>query len=678
MTNPLWKPSQSRIQSTSMHRFMQAIGETVKDDVSTYSALHAWSVSKNEDFWKSVWDFFSVIGSQGQTIVQDKHLMPGAKWFPEAQLNFAQNLLKHCSSRAHETAITQYSEDGFVEKVSYEELYRNVALVADRLKQAGLEPGDRVAAVSTNTKHAVIAMLATTSLGAVWSSCSPDFGEQGILDRFEQIKPKVLIACTDYQYAGKAICCRDKIDKVSNALESLVLRIDFKPLLCTDANKQSDAPQTYAERDLKHNALHFESVYWDDIVNADRIPEPLEFKAMGFNDPLYILYSSGTTGKPKCIVHGIGGTLLQHLKELGLHTNVAEGSRVFYFTTCGWMMWNWLVSTLALGGSLHLFDGSPFHASKSILFDMAETENVDVFGASAKYYAACEKYGLKPIITHKLDSLQSLLSTGSPLSHESFEYLYRNVKADVCVSSISGGTDIVSCFALGNPVLPVYTGELQCAGLGMELAFADDDGQAMQHGKGELVCLSSFPSMPIYFWNDQDGTRYHDAYFSRFKNTWAHGDFGEYCQHSLEDGSIQSGVVIHGRSDAVLNPNGVRIGTAEIYRQVERVEDVFESIVVGQEWENDIRVVLFVRLQPGAVLNDALREQIKITIRENTSPRHVPAKIIEVLDIPRTRSGKIVELAVRNVIHGLPVKNTEALANPEALTLFENLSELSQ
>ncbi|MBF3092581.1 acetoacetate--CoA ligase, partial [Pseudomonas aeruginosa] len=512
-------------------------------------------------------------------------------------------------------------------------------------------PGDRVAALMPNTWQTVVGMLATASLGATWSSCSPDFGTQGVIDRFGQIEPRVLIACAGYRYAGKSLDLTAKLNEVLAGLPGL------EQLLVVPYDRPQAQPQDY--RCQARVAL------WDGFYQAEG--EPV-FTPVPFEQPLYILYSSGTTGVPKCIVHATGGVLLQHLKEHGLHTDLGDGDRLFYYTTCGWMMWNWLASGLAVGASLVLYDGSPFHPGPERLLDLVDAEDIAVFGASAKYLAALEKAGVRPRHSHRLDSLRTLLSTGSPLAHESFDYVYRELKSDLCLSSISGGTDIVSCFAIGNPVLPVWRGELQCKALGMAVEIWDDDGRRLASGKGELVCTRHFPSIPLGFWNDPDGTRFHDAYFASFPGVWAHGDYAEETAHG--------GLVIHGRSDAVLNPGGVRIGTAEIYRQVEKVEEVLESIAIGQDWQGDVRVLLFVRLRDGVRLDEPLRERIRQTIRANATPRHVPAKIIQVADIPRTLSGKIVELAVRNVIHGRPVKNTDALANPQALELYRDLAEL--
>ena len=574
--------------------------------------------------------------------------MPSAHWFPGASLNFAEHLLRR---RDAHPALIAIGEDGSREQLSYAELAAHVAGLQQSLRAAGVGVGDRVAAFMPNTWQTVAGMLATASLGATWSSCSPDFGTQGVIDRFGQIEPKVLIAAAGYRYAGKNLNLTAKLNEILERLPSL------QQLVVVPYSNPAARAGDF--RSAARVSL------WQDFYQAGGEPQ---FTPVPFEQPLYILYSSGTTGMPKCIVHGVGGTLLQHVKELGLHTDLTADDTLFYYTTCGWMMWNWLISGLALGASLVLFDGSPFHPGAERLIDLIDAENISLFGTSAKFIAALEKAGARPRETHNLSRLKAILSTGSPLAHESFEYVYRDIKRDVCLSSISGGTDIVSCFALGNPVLPVWRGELQCKGLGMDVQVWSDEGRPVTGEKGELVCARHFPSMPVGFWNDAAGEKFHAAYFASFPGVWAHGDYAEITEHG--------GLVIHGRSDAVLNPGGVRIGTAEIYRQVEKVPQVLESIAIGQDWDGDVRVVLFVRLREGVVLDDALQAAIRQVIRSNTTPRHVPAKIVQVADIPRTISGKIVELAVRNVVHGRPVKNTDALANPQALELFRDLPAL--
>lgn len=647
MNQPLWQPSAAVIELSPIHQFMQEVNKRYKLDLKDYSELFDWSVSNLEGFWDQVWDFGGVVGSKGSNrILENPNLMPGARWFPDAKLNFAKNLLRF---RDTSLAVVSLREDGQRTALTYAQLYKQVAEVAAALELAGVLPGDRVAGFTPNCHYALVAMLAVTSLGAIWSSCSPDFGFNGVLDRFGQIQPKVLFATDGYIYNGKHINSLPQVAEIATALEGLEQLVIF-PFL-------NDEPDISAIP---------EAVLWDDFCIASA--EEIAFAELPFDHPLYIMYSSGTTGVPKCIVHSAGGTLLQHLKEHQLHTSLTREDTIFYYTTCGWMMWNWLVSGLAVGSTLVLFDGSPFAPEPKALWDMAEQEEISVFGTSAKYIAACEKAGLQPNKTHKLPKLRAILSTGSPLAHESFEYVYRDIKSDLLLASISGGTDIVSCFALGCPTRPVYRGQLQCRGLGMDVQVYNDAGEPVIGEKGELVCVQPFPSMPIGFWKDPDASRYQAAYFERFENIWAHGDYAEI--------TAQDGVIIHGRSDAVLNPGGVRIGTAEIYRQVEKVEEVQEALCIGQDWKEDVRVVLFVRLKEGFQLDEALKKRICATIRAETTPRHVPAKIIQVADIPRTLSGKIVELAVREVVHQRPVKNQDALANPEALQLFANLPEL--
>lgn len=649
MPQPLWTPSAERIAATCMTAFRLFVNQRHSLALADYPALHAWSVAQRALFWQAIADFFAVrFSTPANAVLCEGKAMPSAHWFPGATLNFAEHLLRR---RDEQPALVAIGEDGSREQLSYAQLAAHVAGLQGQLKILGVGIGDRVAAFMPNTWQTVVGMLATASLGATWSSCSPDFGTQGVIDRFGQIEPKVLIACAGYRYAGKSLDLTSKLNEILARLPALT-----QLLVVSYARSEAQLAdyQTPAKVAL-----------WEDFYQPGGEPE---FVPVAFEQALYILYSSGTTGVPKCIVHGVGGTLLQHVKELGLHTDLTRDDTLFYYSTCGWMMWNWLVSGLALGATLVLFDGSPFYPGPERLIDLIDAENISIFGTSAKYLAALEKAGAKPASTHQLSRLKAILSTGSPLSHESFEYVYREIKADVCLSSISGGTDIVSCFALGNPVLPVWRGELQCKGLGMDVQVWSDAGQSVTAEKGELVCSQHFPSMPVGFWNDADGSKFHAAYFENFSGIWAHGDYAEITEHS--------GLVIHGRSDAVLNPGGVRIGTAEIYRQVEKVEQVLESIAIGQEWHDDVRVVLFVRLRDGVELSDALQTHIRQVIRANTTPRHVPAKIIAVADIPRTISGKIVELAVRNVVHGRPVKNTDALANPQALELFGDIAEL--
>jgi acetoacetyl-CoA synthetase len=650
MSSALWTPSESRKKSANLTRFLRHLSSLGYLECSDFSTLYDWSTTEPERFWTTLWEFCGVTASRRwDTVLTDRNKMPGARWFCGSRLNFAENLLRRCDETE---ALVSWNEAGRRRSLTYSALHDGVSRLARALRTAGVQPGDRVAGFMPNIPETVIAMLATTSLGAVWSSCSPDFGISGVLDRFGQIRPTVLFAADAYLYKGKAVDCLDRVSRLLRELPSVrntivVPDIDPAPTLDTLPG----------------------ATLWDDFLGHGTVPA-IDFAQLPFDHPIYILYSSGTTGKPKCIVHGAGGTLLQHLKELVLHTDLRVGDRICYFTTCGWMMWNWLVSGLAAGATVVLYDGAPLHPRPDALFDLAAAERLTVFGTSAKYLAAAEKAGVAPARTHDLSHLATILSTGSPLAPESFDYVYRDVKSDVLLSSISGGTDIVSCFALGCPLLPVYRGELQCRGLGMKVAVYDDTGHPVRGRKGELVCLAPFPSMPIYFWDDPEGKRYHAAYFERFPGVWTHGDFAELTEHD--------GVVIHGRSDAVLNPGGVRIGTAEIYRQVETLPEVLEAIAVGQEWKGDVRIVLFVKLRAGVSLDGELSNRIRQTIRTGTSPRHVPAVTLQVADIPRTVSGKPVELAVRDVIHNRPVTNLDALANPEALEYFRDLPALTR
>jgi acetoacetyl-CoA synthetase len=645
MNSPKWEPSQDRIDRANMNRFVRFVREqTGNDDIQRYGPLYDFSIRSPEKFWPLVWEFCGIRASgQYEPVLEHPEQMPGARFYPNVKLNFAQNLLRF---RDDKPALIFRNEWGHQREYSYAELHTEVARMAHALKQVGVGVGDRVAGFLPNMPETVIAMLATTSLGAVWSSCSPDFGINGVVDRFGQIEPKVLFCADAYPYGGKTFGCLDKVRGVLDKIDSI----------------QKLVVIPYSDASLELDGLR-DAMSWPDFAGTDE--HALEFVPTEFNHPLYVMYSSGTTGVPKCIVHGVGGTLLQHLKELVLHTDLKREDRIFYYTTCGWMMWNWLVSSLAVGAAVVLYDGSPSHPDGNALWDLVDEVGISIFGTSAKWIAAIEKAGVKPRETHKLTALKTILSTGSPLAPESFDYVYRDVKERVLLASISGGTDIVSCFALGNPLLPVYRGELQCRGLGMAVEALDEDGQPVRGEPGELSCLKPFPSMPIGFWNDPDGKKYRKAYFDKFPNVWSHGDYVEITEHN--------GVIIYGRSDATLNPGGVRIGTAEIYRQVEQVEEVLDCVAIGQKWEDDERVILFVRLREGITLDDALRDRIRKRIRANTTPRHVPARIIQVQDIPRTISGKVTELAIRATIHGEPVKNTEALANPRALEEYARL-----
>ncbi len=648
MSDILWRPSAERMASANLTRFMRCVNARRKRTLREFEDLHAWSVERPEEFWTELARFADVRADWKGAVLEHAERMPEARFFPDAQLNFAQNLLRHRDERP---ALVFRNERGGRRVLSYRMLAEEVARIGAGLRAAGVAAGDRVAGYVPNLPESIIAMLAAASVGAIWSSCSPDFGVRGVLDRFDQIAPKVLFTADGYFYAGKIL---DSLEPLAEALARLasIERVVVVPYV-------SGAPPLE-----KLGAAAARTVLWNDFGSWG----PPQFAPMPFNHPLYILYSSGTTGAPKCIVHGAGGTLLQHQKEHLLHTDVGRDDRLFYFTTCGWMMWNWLVSALATGATLVLYDGSPFHPDPGVLWRMAQEEGITIFGTSAKYLSALEKSDFVPASAVSLGTLRTVLSTGSPLLPDGFEYVYRAIKSDLLLASISGGTDIVSCFALGCPIRPVRRGELQCRGLGMRVEVFDEAGRSVRSERGELVCTAPFPSMPVGFWNDPDGSRYRAAYFERFPGVWHHGDYAEITE--------SDGVVIHGRSDAVLNPGGVRIGTAEIYSAVESLPEILEALAVGQDWDHDVRVVLFVRLKPGIALDEVLQQRIRSAIRAQTSPRHVPAKIVSVPDIPRTLSGKLTELAVRDVIHGRPVKNRDALANPEALEHFRDLPEL--
>jgi acetoacetyl-CoA synthetase len=647
MIEPLWTPTSEQIETAKITELRRAVSAQWQVDLPDSTALWRFSVDEREKFWRTIIDFCDLKGETwGERDSVDVDKLPGAKWFPDARFNFAENLLKR---RDDGEALVFWGEDKVRRRMTFAELYDAVSQLAQALHTEGVEPGDRVVGYMPNTPEAIISMLAAASLGATWSSCSPDFGLQGVLDRFGQIEPKVLIACDGYFYNGKTHDIRKKTADLVSGVPS-IQRVVIVPYALTE-------PDISCIRD---------AVDLTDFV-GNFTPADIQFAQMPFSHPLYILYSSGTTGQPKCIVHEAGGMLLKHTVEQVAQFSIGPDSRVFWFTTLGWMMWNWLASNLAWGATLLLYDGSPFYPDGNVLWDFAAQEKMTLFGTSAKYIDACNKAGLKPMDTHDLSSLRSIGSTGSTLVPEGFDYVYKSIKSDVHLASMSGGTDIGGCFCGGDETLPVWRGEIQAAILGMATDVFDDDGNSVAGVKGELVCTKAFPAVPSFL-NDVDGARIHDAYFARFPNVWTHGDFIERTEHG--------GFIIYGRSDATLNPGGVRIGTAEIYRQVEKLDEVLEGIVIGQEWDNDVRVVLFIVLRKGLTLDDALTDKIKKQVRANCTPRHVPARVVQVPDIPRTKSGKITELAVRDVVHGHAIKNAEALANPEALAHFKDRPEL--
>ena len=641
-TKPLWTPSRASIDAANMTAFIARINQRHGLSIADYDALYRWSIESKEDFWSELWDFCGIIGDKGERILIDGDDIEKAQWFPDASLNFAENLLR---KKTDEIAIYFRAEDQADYQLSWRQLYEQVASVAAWLRSNGLQAGDRVAAYLPNMPEAVAAMLAATSLGAVWTSTSPDFGVDSVVDRFGQTRPRFLFTVDGYFYNGKSHDISGKVGRICAEVKSI---------------------EQVVQIGLAGFGNNIGAADWSEII-AEKVGD-IEFVARNFNDPLYVLYSSGTTGKPKCITHKVGGTLIQHLKEHMLHADLHPGNRVFYFTTLGWMMWNWLVSALASEATLVLYDGSPFYPDGEVLWRYAEDIDLTFFGTSAKYIDAMKNADLKPMGKFDLSALKTVASTGSVLAPESFDYVYDNIKQDLCLASVSGGTDIVSCFVISCPLRPVYRGEIQCRGLGMAVAVFDDDGNSLHGQKGELVCTETFPSPPVYFWGDEDGEKYHSAYVARFDNVWHHGDYVMLTDHD--------GIIIYGRSDATLNPGGVRIGTAEIYRHVEQLDEVVESIVIGQDWKDDVRVVLFVVLQPGVELDEELADRIRKTVREKCTPRHVPAKIVQVDEIPRTKSGKIVELAVREVVHDRPVKNIHSLANPEALELYRDLPQL--
>ena len=643
---PIWSPSPERIARAKLTHFLRFVRERHHAPVPDYAALHRWSIEFPENFWRALWDFCEIRAQTPATqILEDGNRMPGARWFVDARLNYAQNLLRQDDEKP---AIIFRNERGQRRELSWRELRRETARIAGGLRAAGVQPGDRVAGYLPNIPETVIAMLATTSLGAIWSSCSPDFGLSGVLDRFGQITPKVLFAADGYRYAGKTLDCMPTVRAVKQQIASIE-----RVVLVPYSNAQP-------ELDTVDSAVAFA-----DFGDA---AAPLSFEQLPFDHPAFIVYSSGTTGVPKCIVHGAGGALLQQMKEHTLHSDMGPDDRYFYYTTTGWVMWNALASGLATGATIVLFDGAPLQPDPRVLWRMAHDERITIFGTSPRFLVSCEQAGIRPRREFELSALRTIISTGAPLNPSSYRYVYREVKPDVLLASISGGTDLMACFGGGCPVQPVYEGEIQALSLGMKTEIFDDAGQPLKGEQGELVCSAPFPSVPIGFWGDTGGARFHGTYFARYPNVWWHGDLATITP--------RGGLVVHGRSDTVLNPGGVRIGTAEIYRQVEKIEEVAESIAISQQWRDDVRIVLFVRLREGLTLDDRLRDKIRTTIRGNTTPRHVPARIVQALDLPRTINGKLVELAVREVVHGRAVKNTDALANPQALDYFKDLPEL--
>jgi acetoacetyl-CoA synthetase len=643
---PLWQPGPERVAQSRLTAFVHQLEERTARRFPDYASLHRFSIVEPASFWTAFWDFCAIVGERGERIAVDLDRMPGARFFPEARLNFAGNLL--CRSD-DAPAIVATTETGRGRTLSFRELDEEVRLTAGALRASGIRAGDRVAGIVSNVPEAIIGALGSAAIGAIWSSCSPDFGVQGVIDRFGQITPRLLLSVDGYSYGGKRFDCLGKLAEVTSRLPTVERVVVIPSAEPADVTRLGNA-----------------SLWADWLATASPIRGA--FDRFPFNHPLYILYSSGTTGVPKCIVHGAGGTLIQHLKEHQLHCDIKRDDRVFYFTTTGWMMWNWLVTVLASGATAILYDGSPFHPDGRRLFDLADETNMTLFGTSARFIDAVNKAGVTPRRTHELRSVRTITSTGAPLAPESFDFVYREIKADVHLASISGGTDIVGLFVGGNPNGPVWRGEIQAPCLGMDMDVFDPEGRSLRDEAGELVCRSPFPSMPVGFWDDPDGSKYRNAYFEKYPGVWCHGDWSRFTDHG--------GVIIYGRSDATLKPGGVRIGTAEIYRQVEQVPEVIESLAVGQQWQGDERILLFVRLQEGITLDDALRDRIRARIRAGASPRHVPSRIVQVADLPRTRSGKLVEVAVRSIIHKRPVTNREALANPEALDLFRDLPEL--
>jgi len=645
--HPLWIPTDTNIENSNMNKYLKYINKTYELSLKDYDELYEWSISNYEEFWKTMWDYSGLKYSKKyDSITKERESkdfnIPRPNWFVGAKLNFAENLLKFRDDRR---AITFWTEGKEPEYISYKELYGMVARCSLALKNSGIKKGDRVAGYISNCPEAIIAMLATTSLGAIWSSSSPDFGFNGVMDRFGQIKPKILVASNGYNYGGKEFSNVDKVNKIEESIDSIE-----KVVLINQIEDKSELANT-------------KFIYWDEF--NDNSAKNIEFEQVDFDHPVYIMYSSGTTGTPKCIVHGVGGTLLQHYKELALHTDLTRDDNISYFTTCGWMMWNWLVSSLQIGANVFLFDGSPGYPNMNRLWDAVEQESLTVFGTSPKFLTTSQKSKIVPRESHDLSSLKSILSTGSPLSNENFEYVYKDVKKDIRLSSITGGTDIISCFALGNPMLPVYSEELQCRGLGMAVESWDENKNSLLEEQGEMVCTMPFPSMPIYFWNDEEDEKYYSAYFDYFEGIWRHGDFIKITKNG--------GMIVLGRSDATLNPGGIRIGTAEIYRTVEAMEEIKDSIVVGQKYDDDVRVILFIVLQEGYELDKGLKKKIKDNIKREATPRHVPKKIKAITEVPITISGKKVELAVTRILNKEKVTNKSALANPESLEQFHKI-----
>lgn len=640
----IWQPSNESKKSSNLSRFIKLVNQRYSQSIKTeYQDIWNWSVNNIESFWSLIWDFTEIKGIKGNKISENLGLMPGAKFFPEAKLNYAENLLRTPDDTI---AIEEFREDGFSNKLTRRELKSKALKMAGWMKRQGVKKGDRICAYMPNCSETIITMLATSALGAIFSSCSSDFGIEGVIDRFEQIEPKILVSANGYLYNGKVIDRSEEIKKISKRLPSLdhILVVEY----------------ISSKKDI-YNFPNFDTVFQSDTLKSYVLCE--------FNDPLYIVFSSGTTGKPKCITHSIGGVLIQHAKEHLLHINLSEKQKIFYFTTCGWMMWNWLVGSLFCRSSIVLYEGSPFYPNPEHLWEIAEKSEVCVFGTSAKYIDALSKSKVIPKKQFQLRNLRTTCSTGSPLSPDSYDYILNNIKSDIQIASISGGTDLLSCFVLSNPLSPVVKGEIQCKALGMDVDIFNENGESVVNEEGELVCKNSFPSMPIKFWNDPDDKKYKDAYFEKFTGIWRHGDWAKITERGT--------IVIYGRSDATLNPGGVRIGTAEIYNTVEKLNEVVESIVIAQNWDNDVRIVLFLKLADDLELTESLKEKVIDQIRTNLTPRHIPAKVVSVPDIPRTRSGKITELAVRDIVHGKEIKNKEALANPKALLHFANIPDLS-